>query len=237
MKIWHNIILLCLFVFFIGCAPEVNTENSVIESQEENVDDVTLPGDGEVDPEVNTEDSVIESQEENIGDINQSGDGEVEPEVNTEDSVTESQKENIADIILPGYWEVEGETVIFHFDSRGIPVAISNYADPQDWKTNIEFGTPRRIEAPIGMLDIVFLPEEPYVSSTSGETTFAAYGTGTNIHFLFIPIPGEGSATFEFSGFYDDQTGELNGTIHYAVYYGPIHIISDELEYTLHKLP
>ena len=178
MKILQNIIILCVFVFFAGCVPEANTDNSA----------------------------------------------------------TELPKDNIAGSILPGNWEVEGETVIFHFDQRGIPVAISNYADPQDWRTNIEFGTPRRIEAPIGVLNIVFRPEDPYISGTNGEARFAANGTGTDIQVLFVPIPGEGHATFEFNGFYDAQTGQLSGTINYAVSYGTLHITSDELEYTLRKL-
>ncbi|MHC4445805.1 MAG: hypothetical protein ACYTBZ_20880 [Planctomycetota bacterium] len=158
------------------------------------------------------------------------------PEVPLGDSEVDVPGSNIASAVLPGNWEVVGEPVIFHFDDRGIPVSISNYEDPEDWRTNVEFGIPRRIEAPIGSLDIIFEPGQPFINSRTGEARFDASGTGSNIQFLFLPIPGQGHATFEFVGDYDFLTGELSGTIKYAVYYGSLLITQDENIYTLRKV-
>jgi len=144
---------------------------------------------------------------------------------------------NIALDVLPGEWEVVGETVIFTFDERGTPIAISNYGDPEDWRTNVQFGTPQRIESPIGALDIVFEPGMPWIDSLTGEATFSASGTGRNIQVLFVPIPGEGYLTFLFEGQYDAATGELSGTITYEVFYGSLLVYSDaDQQFTLRKI-
>lgn len=143
---------------------------------------------------------------------------------------------NIAGQILPGEWRVLNEPAIFRFDEQGIPVEISNPDDPNDWKTNIEFGTSRRIETPIGALDFVFEPGRPKIDSRTGEASFSALGIGTNINALGIPIIGSGYATAVFTGSYDANTGELTGTIRYEVFYEAISIYADEDAYTLIKI-
>jgi hypothetical protein len=142
---------------------------------------------------------------------------------------------NIAKQILPGEWEVLDEPVVFRFDSNGIPVEISNVEDPDDWKTNLEFGTSRRISTPVGALDFVFDPGRPLIDSRTGEAAFNAYGTGTNINALGIPVIGSGYATAEFTGFYDEDTGELTGTIRYEIFYQSVSIYKDQHDYILVK--
>jgi len=144
---------------------------------------------------------------------------------------------NIAAEVLPGDWEVVGEAVVLHFDETGLPVSITNYEDPDDWRTNIAFGLPSRIELPEGEADIVFELGAPFVDADTGEARFDATGTADNIRLFFLPIPGGGSATFEFVGTYDAEKNELQGTIAYEVFYGKLSIYVEEGElFTLTKV-
>lgn len=160
----------------------------------------------------------------------------VAPPASPDAGADQSPAGNIAPSDLPGAWEVVGEPVVFTFDQSGIPVAIRNTEAPNDWRTNIEFGTPQRIETPLGAADIVFEPGQPSIDGVTGEAKFDAVGTGSDIRFLFFAIPGEGRATFSFTGQYEAEADELTGTIDYAVYLGPTLIYSDQGQpYTLRK--
>lgn len=143
---------------------------------------------------------------------------------------------NIAPIVLPGEWDVLGQPVVFTFDSRGIPVAIRNEADPNDFRTNVEFGESRRMSIPLGSLDASLAPGEPFIDEQTGEAHFAASAIGSNIVVLIIPIPGTGMATFEFTGRYDPVVQELAGVSRFAITYNGLLIYSDEVdEYVLKK--
>lgn len=143
---------------------------------------------------------------------------------------------NIALSVLPGEWQVINEPVIFQFDACGKPVAISNPADPNDWRTNVQFGSAGTITTPYGTVDITFTPGDPWVDDVNGVASFAAVGTASNIN-LIVPLPGEGHATFLFEGHYDATTGLLDGVISYEVYYGTLLITSEANKpYTLEKI-
>ena len=82
---------------------------------------------------------------------------------------------NIASQVLPGQWQVVDESVVFTFDDQGIPLSIRNDADPQDSRTNVVFGEPATIAAPIGRIDIVFLPTEPSIDEQTGEAALCRH--------------------------------------------------------------
>ena len=143
---------------------------------------------------------------------------------------------NIASEVLPGDWAVKEESVVFSFDSEGIPYAISNPEDPEDWRTNIEFGTGGRIETPVGALDMTFQPGEPVIDADTGEAFFGALGTGTNITVMGFPVLADGYATFEFNGQYNASEQQLTGDIVYEVFLGSVSVYTDSEDYTLEKV-
>jgi hypothetical protein len=143
---------------------------------------------------------------------------------------------NIAAQVLPGRWRVVGEPIVYTFDAAGLPASITNVDDPQDWRTNLQFGQDQRLIAPFGSLNATFYPGEPSIDAATGEARFSAVAVGSNIELLALPVPGEGHANYEFTGHYDAATGQLSGSNKFEVYYGQLMIYSDVVDkYVLQK--
>lgn len=150
---------------------------------------------------------------------------------------TQPEGDNIANTVLPGDWMVQGEQVVFSFDADGVPVAIRNEADPNDWRTNVRFGDSGHLEAPIGSVDTVWQPGIPFINADTGEAAFSAEVFGNNIQAFDLRLPGSGRATFAFTGQYDAASGELHGSSHYEIYYGTLLVYSDTVDqYILKKM-
>ena len=146
------------------------------------------------------------------------------------------EEPNIAPTVLPGEWDVLGQPVVFTFDARGIPVAIRNEENPSDFRTNVQFDESRRMSIPLGSLDASLSPGEPFIDRWTGESHFAASATGSNIIVLFIPLPGTGTATYDFNGWYDPVNQELHGVSQFAITYNGLLIYADRVdEYVLKK--
>ena len=53
---------------------------------------------------------------------------------------------------------------------------------------------------------------------------------------LFIPLPGTGTATYDFNGWYDPVNQELHGVSQFAITYNGLLIYADRVdEYVLKK--
>lgn len=148
-----------------------------------------------------------------------------------------STPHNIANQVLPGDWQVVGHTTVFSFDGQGVPVSISNPADPSDPATNMVFDQPNALTGPGWRATVQLVPGTPYIDSDTLQATFGATGTVSNLVLYGLPMFGQGTATYSFTGQYDPSRDQLAGHSETKALFGPFTIYSSSSDSILQKLP